>query len=219
MIQKNRFFLRRPFEYQYSRRTLFIILVNVLIFFSRYLFPDLYYYIYKLCGMNPQNVFYGHMYWEFVTYMFLHSNPSHLLYNMLGLLVFGLSVERKIGSREFTLFYFFCGIFSGLLSFAVYYLTGQMNVLLIGASGAIYAVLFAYAVFFPRSIIMIWGLIPVPAPILVIIYILIELFSQLRGGSNIAHMTHLFGFLGAWLYFVLRMGIHPVKIWKQSYKR
>jgi len=159
------------------------------------------------------------MYWQFITYMFLHSNKSHVFFNMIGLLVFGLPLEKAIGSREFTLFYFVTGALSGVFSYLLYKFTGNYGVVLLGASGAIYAVLFAYAVFFPRSIIYIWGLIPVPAPILVLIYAIIELGSQLFTTSNVAHMTHLFGFLAAWLYFVIRMRIHPLKIWKDSYRK
>lgn len=106
------------------------------------------------------------------------------------------------------------------MAFSLFWFTGYYGVFLLGASGAVYAVLFAYAVFFPRSVIFIWGIVPVPAPVLVFIYALIELGSQFFGsGSNVAHMTHLFGFLAAWFYFVLRMGIHPIKIWKDTYKR
>jgi membrane associated rhomboid family serine protease len=64
----------------------------------------------------------------------------------------------------------------------------------------------------------VWGIIPIPAPILVLIYTIIELGSQFFTVSNVAHFTHLFGFLTAWLYFVIRMGIHPIKIWKNAYK-
>ena len=115
------------------------------------------------------------------------------------------------------LFYLVCGALSGFFSFLVYRFTGQYRVFLLGASGAIYSVLFAYAVFFPRSVILVWGIIPVPAPVMVLIYAIIELGSQFLGSrGNVAHMTHLFGFLAAWLYFVIRMGIHPIKIWKNA---
>lgn len=137
---------------------------------------------------------------------------------MLGLLVFGLPLEKAIGSKEFCLFYMVTGALSGVFSYLVYKFTGYYNIVLLGASGAVYAVLFAYAVFFPRSIIYIWGFIPVPAPVMVLIYAIIELGSQFFTTSNVAHMTHLFGFLAAWLYFVIRMRIHPLKIWKNSYK-
>lgn len=220
MSHKNKFILRRPFPYVYSRVTLGIIFLNFVVFAVSYLFPNIYQYIHFYGALNASLITEGHMYWQFVTYMFVHQNLSHLFFNMLGLLVFGLQLEKAIGSREFLLFYLVCGALSGAFSFGVYVFTGQMRVFLLGASGAIYAVLFAYAVFFPRSIIMIWGLIPVPAPILVLIYAIIELGSQLMGGgSNVSHITHLFGFLAAWLYFVIRMGIHPVRIWKNTYKK
>lgn len=214
-----KFFLRKPFQYQYKRRVLFIIFLNFVIFGLAHLSYELAKYIYAYGPMNPAWVYKAHSYWQFLTYMFVHdySNLSHIGFNMLGLLVFGLPLEKAIGSKEFTIFYLVCGILSGLLSYAVYYFTGYWNVRLLGASGAVYSVLFAYAVFFPRSIIYIWGLIPVPAPIMVLIYAVIEFLSQFNPASGVAHMTHLFGFLAAWLYFVIRMGIHPLKVWKNSY--
>lgn len=212
-------FIRRPFTYSYTRVTLGIIFLNFIIYAACYVSPTLFRYCYGYGALSTRAVIIGKYYWQFLSYMFLHSNMSHLFFNMLGLLVFGLQLERAVGSKEFLLFYLVCGILSGVFSFIVYYFTGQYRSVLIGASGAIYAVLFAYAVFFPRSIIMIWGLIPVPAPILVLIYTIIELVSNFLGSSNISHMTHLFGFLGAWLYFIIRMGIHPIKIWKNTFGR
>ncbi|MFW5629774.1 MAG: rhomboid family intramembrane serine protease, partial [Acetivibrio ethanolgignens] len=66
-----------------------------------------------------------------------------------------------------------------------------ITVLLVGASGAVYALLFAYAVIFPRNIIYIWGIIPVAAPLLVFVYALIEITSQISGGSGIQELTRL----------------------------
>lgn len=205
----------KPFKYTFRKATLYIILVNFLLFFLCNLNTRLYVYL----GMTPAIVITHKMFWQFITYMFMHQNISHVFFNMLGLLFFGLTLEKAIGTKEFLIFYFTCGILSGLFSFGMYYFTGNYYVTLIGASGALYAILFAYAVFFPKSIIYIWGIIPVPAPLLVFIYALIELGSQFLGAkSSVAHMTHLFGFLAAWLYFVIRMGIHPIKIWKDALK-
>ena len=67
------------------------------------------------------------MYWQFLTYMFVHSNWSHLFSNMLGLLIFGISVERSIGSKEFLLFYFLTGILCGVFSFFFHYFTGEQG--------------------------------------------------------------------------------------------
>jgi len=161
--------------------------------------------------------------------MFVHGDFSHLFFNMLALVFFGESTERALGSKEFLLMYFSIGIMSGLFSLGVYYFYGSFllsegiepwtwRISLIGASGAIYGMLFAYAVIFPRSRIFIWGLIPVPAPIMVTGYAVIEFVSQFISSSNVAHMTHLAGFAFAWLYFLIRMGIHPVQVWKDAYK-
>ena len=219
-MPRNKFILRRPFPYVYRRTALSIIFINFVIFGLGFLYPNLNEYVHYYGAMNPILVVKDHMYWQFISYMFVHQNISHVFFNMLALLVFGLNLEKAIGSREFLLFYLVCGALSGFFSFLVYWFTGYYRVFLLGASGAVYAVLFAYAVFFPRSVIFIWGIVPVPAPVLVFIYALIELGSQFFGsGSNVAHMTHLFGFLAAWFYFVLRMGIHPIKIWKDTYKR
>ncbi len=216
----SRLFFRRPFSYQFKFYTLWLILINAGVFFLRIIMPDLYGLIYELGALNPRHIYYDKMYWQFLTYMFLHADFTHILFNMIGLLSFGIFLERAIGSKEFLLFYLICGILTGVLSYFLYYFTGRANVRLIGASGAIYAVLFGYAVCYPRSIIFIWGIIPVPAPLLVLIYVLIAIFSQMFGyDKNVAHYAHLFGILAAWLYFVIRMGMHPIKIWKNEYRR
>lgn len=212
----NKLLIHKPFKYTFTRVTLKIIVINFLVYGIQLLSSDLSKLFYIYGCMNPMNVIQHHAYWQFVTYMFLHSDITHIVCNMLGLLCFGLNLERAIGSKEFLIFYMFCGILSGVLSFAVYTLTGNYQAFLLGASGAIYAVLFAYAVVFPRSIICIWGFIPVPAPVLVLLYTLIEIGSQFTGRNpNVSHMTHLFGFFAAWLYFVVRMGVHPIKVWKR----
>lgn len=203
-------FFQKPFSYKFFNATLYLIGINILVFFVTFRFPNLQIYL-SLC---PGLVIYYKMFWQFITYMFIHGGVQHLFFNMFALFVFGIQLERALGSKEFLLFYFVCGIFSGLCSFGTYWFTGNPRVMLMGASGAIYAVLLAFAVVFPRSIIRIWGIIPVPAPILVLVYALIEIFSEVFGSSSgVAHLAHLFGFLGALLYFPIRMKINPFKIW------
>ncbi len=173
------------------------------------IFPKSLYYL----AMIPSFVLNG-MVWQFLTYMFVHSGISHIAFNMLALFFFGQAVERRIGSREFLLFYLLTGTLAGIFSFIVYFFTGS-NVILLGASGAVYAVLFAYAVYFPDSKIFIFGILPVKAPKLVLIYTAIALFSQissLRGG--VAHLTHLAGFVFAFLYFIVRLGINPIDVFR-----
>jgi membrane associated rhomboid family serine protease len=144
--------------------------------------------------------------------MFMHGNFRHILFNMLGLFIFGLHVERQMGSREFLLYYFVTGTLAGILSFAVYYLTGSFWVALMGASGALFAVMLAYAVFFPDSIIYIWGILPIRAPVLVLGYTVLELFFSVRGtNTGVAHLTHLAGFAFGWIYFLMRFSMNPWK--------
>ena len=201
-----------------------IILINILAYFLfnlTTLADDRYF------GLSVAGFIFNRMLWQPVTYMFVHGGVTHLLFNMLGLFFFGIAVERALGTKEFVLLYFATGILSGLFSVLCYFLYGKYLISLgiypttylvnlVGASGAIYGILFSYAVIFPKNRIFIWGLIPVPAPLMVIGYAVIEFVSQFAGSSNVAHMTHLAGFGFAYLYFVVRMGVNPFKIWFRS---
>lgn len=197
---------------------MYIILANILVFFYFNSFNvfNLNEYAFAL---NPAGFIFSKFLWQPLTYMFLHGGFQHLFFNMLGLLFFGISVEKALGTKEFLLMYFCIGILSGLFSVSLYYFSGLYYVSLIGASGAIYGILFSYAVIFPRSVIYIWGIIPVPAPVLVLVYALIEFFSQFLSSSNVAHSAHLAGFAFAFLYFVVRMGVNPIRIWKDNWKQ
>jgi len=109
------------------------------------------------------------------------------------------------------------GALAGVLSFIVYVLSGSMIVSLVGASGALYAVMIAYAILYPSSVIYIWGILPLRAPIMVLGYTVLSIFFVITGGGgNVAHLTHLGGFIFGWLYFVIRFGINP---WKRLTNR
>lgn len=197
--------LKKPFKYTFSNASYFIIGINLIFFMITMIAPKSTY----LLAMIPAFVLHGFV-WQFLTYMFVHGSITHIAFNMLALFFFGSSVERKMGSREFVVFYLLTGVLAGLFSFIVYYLTNS-NVVLLGASGAIYAVLLAFAVYFPDSRIFVFGIIPIKATTLVLIYTGIELISQLgsfRGG--VSHLTHLAGFGFAFLYFIVRLGINPI---------
>ena len=207
--------IRRPFSYTFKNFTLVLILINTIVFMFEKIMPISISYL----SLNVRNCLGLGMFWQPFTYMFVHGNFQHILFNMLGLFFFGFSVERALGSREFLLMYLLIGFLCGIFSLAIYYFTGFYGVFLMGASGAIYAMLFAYAVIFPRAKVYIWGILPVPSPVLVIAYAAIEFFSQFRGlNSGVSHMTHLAGFAFSWLYFVVRMGVNPLKVWKDAYR-
>ncbi len=198
---------KRLFQYKFYSISIWIIGINLLFFLIKYIFP----YSTAYLSLNVRAVTELHFYWQFISYLFSHADFSHLLLNMLGLFFFGYQVEKRIGSIDFLLFYLTTGILAGIFSFIVYFISGMWNVFLLGASGAVFAVLLAYAVFFPRSIIYIWGLIPVRAPLLILGYIIIELISLvLSRNQGVAHLTHLAGLGFAWLYFLTRFGVNPL---------
>jgi membrane associated rhomboid family serine protease len=171
--------------------------------------PDFRYFLVTRMSMIPVMVKSGWV-WTFITYMFMHGGFSHILFNMLGLFIFGIHVERQMGSKEFLLYYFITGILAGIFSFVIYYFTDNSRIALMGASGALFAVELAYAVFFPDSIIYIWGILPLRAPVMVLGFTALELIFSVTGrNTGVAHLTHLAGFATGWLYFLIRFGVNP----------
>ena len=205
--------IRRPFQYRFYNASVGLIIVNLIVFLITTIVQNAKVYLSLIPGLVIQQ----HAYWQFVTYMFTHADISHIFFNMLALFFFGVQVERRMGSNEFLLFYFICGIGAGLFSFLIFVLSGSYNVILLGASGAVYAVLLAFAVFYPYANIYVMGIIPIRAPLLVIIYTAIELFSQFFSlRSGIAHLTHLAGFAFSFLYFLIRLDINPIQVFKRN---
>jgi membrane associated rhomboid family serine protease len=204
--------IRRPFRYSFRNLSIWLIAINVLVFAVEYIFPRAGNYL----AMTPVFVLAG-AFWQPLTYMFAHANLTHLLVNMLGLLFFGTAVEKELGSREFLLYYLLTGVLAGLFSLGAYLASGGAFISLLGASGAVFAVMLAYATLEPRSQILIWGIIPVRAPLMVLGYTLIELVSQIFfSSSSVAHLTHLAGFGFGWLYFLARFRVNP---WRRFFPR
>jgi membrane associated rhomboid family serine protease len=206
--------IRRPFRYSYSGLVLWIIGVNILVLLAERVFDPR--WIEYLFAMIPALVVERHWLWTFVTYMFLHDGFSHIFFNMLALFIFGTHVERQMGSREFLLYYLSSGVLAGVFSFAVYYFSGAYMIKLMGASGAIFAVQLAYAVYYPNSLVYLMGILPLRAPVMVLGFTALELFSMItRRGGNVAHITHLAGFGIGWLYLLIRLGMNPIRAWRR----
>jgi len=134
--------------------------------------------------------------WTIVTYMFLHGSFTHILFNMIGFYFFGPRVEARLGSQRFTILYFLSGVSGALLSFVL-----APNAPIIGASAGVFGIMLAFAHFWPHEPVYIYGVLPIPARILVIITTIITLWAGFSGGgSGIAHFAHLGGYVGAFLY-------------------
>lgn len=203
--------LNRKFPYSYWNVTSIFIAINFIMFcLTGFLFPSLKY----IFSLVPSYILYRHYYWQFLTYMFTHATVSHFIFNMLSLYIFGTAVERRVGSREFLLYYLLTGVLSGVASYAMFYVANT-NTVLLGASGAIYALLMLFSVLYPKSVIYVFGLIPVQAPLLIILYFIIELISGLTAHDGVAHMTHLSGLVFGLLYIIIRMRMNPLREWRK----
>lgn len=171
-------------------------------------------------GLRPADTIHLFRVWQLATYMFLHDGPFHILFNMLALWMFGTELERRWGTRYFLKFYAVTGIGAGfltvlfsLLPFGFAQQLQHANI--IGASGAIYGLLLAYAMYFPeRPILMIvfW----VPAKVCVAILGAIALVTSLSELGGVANATHLGGLLVAYL-FLKSAKMHPLSEVKYRY--
>lgn len=135
--------------------------------------------------------------WTPLTYMFVHdtSGISHILFNMLSLYFFGPAVEARLGGDRFIQLY----LTSGLMGAALSLFTPMAAI--VGASGAIFGVMYAFAHFFPHERVYVWGVLPVPARLFVLVMTAISLFGASgRFEPGVAHYAHLGGFVGGWLY-------------------
>ena len=144
--------------------------------------------------------------WQIVTYAFLHSTDGigyvlspHLLFNMLGLWMFGAEIERYVGPRRLLACYFASVITAALTQLVVPVLLGTPPAPTIGASGGVVGLLLAYALLFPhRKVIPLIPPIPMPAWVFATIYAAVELFMGVTGTlSGIAHFAHLGGMIGS----------------------
>jgi membrane associated rhomboid family serine protease len=180
-----------------------LIIANVVVFllsgFSRTIFSAF--------GLVPVLFLSDLRLWTPFTYMFLHAGLFHILFNMLALWMFGTEFERMWGTRYFLKYYLTTGVGAGLLtvlfSLLPFGFAQQVYVSnIVGASGAIYGLLLAYALYFPDRPIYMYFLFAVPAKYFVLIIGVIAFYSSLGSGSGIANATHLGGLVVG--YIMLR---------------
>jgi membrane associated rhomboid family serine protease len=157
-----------------------------------------------ILGLRPIAVVQGLQIWQLATYLFLHGGVFHILFNMLALWMFGVELERMWGTRFFAKYYFFAGVGAGITVVVVSLLPFGREAYLIptiGASGAIYGVLLAYALYFPNRPILMYFVFPVPAKYFVMIMGAIAFMSASEGsGSGVSHVAHLGGLVFGYLY-------------------
>ena len=180
-----------------------LIAVNVAAFLLDWLVPDR--IIQRTFGLEPQAVFEQFRIWQPLTYMFLHGGLFHLLFNMLALWMFGVELERTWGTKFFTKYYVICGLGAAAATLVMGFMPGTFGdqlyySLTIGASGAVYGILLAYALYFPHRPILLFLLFPIPARYFVMIIGAISLWSSVDGPGGVAHTAHLGGLVTGYLY-------------------
>jgi len=203
-----------------------LIIINVIFYFGSQFIGNLSYDILALHYYENEKFLIS----QFITHMFMHGSPSHILFNMFGLWMFGSPLEQMWGRQKFLFFYISCGLGAALLQMLVYYSQIQnlyqvielnnlslsdpqlilnfmserdysnaitaFNSVMVGASGAIYGVLVAFAFSFPNSKLMLLFLpFPIKAKFFVPLLILIDLFFGISSFSvgPIAHFAHIGG--------------------------
>jgi membrane associated rhomboid family serine protease len=147
--------------------------------------------------------------WQVITYSFLHGSTTHILFNMLALWMFGGPVENVLGERRFVIFYFACVLGAASAQLAVMYLFQPGHFYpTVGASGGVFGLLLAFAIFYPQArLALMFVPIPVPAPIFVTGYVILELILGVTGTqAGVAHFAHLGGAL---------VGFVLIRFWRQ----
>ena len=191
-----------------------LIIINVVVFIATLINEN---FMIGTFGLFYPSSRYFH-WWQVITHMFMHGGIWHIFFNMYTLFIFGVVVERILGSKKFLFFYFVCGLGAAAMQIGTQYIEMQMFVNsgsqsalqsiaalkstpTVGASGAIYGVLMGYAMLFPQSkMTLIFPSVTLSAKWMVVIFAVIELFTGVVGfADGVAHFAHLGGMLIGWL--------------------
>ncbi len=205
-----------------------LLIINGIVFFFQILLENTIegrIFLNKWLALNPININgyidwpFNFQVWQLITYQFMHGGFSHILFNMFALWMFGSSIENVFGSKKFLIFYLLAGISAGLLHLFFSPLLGGVPALTIGASGSVYGVLIAYALFFPDNLIFLYFLIPVKAKYLIGFLIVIEFLAVDSASSGVAHLAHLGGALFGFLFIMFDKNsyVELKNLFKRSY--
>jgi membrane associated rhomboid family serine protease len=192
----------------------YLLIINVAIFVIQNFFIGYHssanamiqsYFALQPLGTNPTGPGFGSFYpWQLISYQFLHDGFMHVGFNMFALWMFGAELETLWGSKKFLFYYLLSGIGAGLAQLFISPLLTEVGPT-IGASGAVYGILLAFGLTFPKRPIFMFPLfIPIPARIFVLGYAVIELYSGITGSDGVAHFAHLGG--AATGFLLLRYG-------------
>lgn len=155
----------------------------------------------------------GFHFWQVITYAFLHGGWGHIFFNMFALWMFGGPIEHLLGAKHYAFYYFFCAVTAALAHLLVAQFVIHGFYPTIGASGAVFGLLVAFGLMYPRvQMFLIFLPIPMPAWVFVTGYILLELFFGVSGyESGVAHFAHLGGAVGGFILLQYWRGKLPIR--------
>jgi membrane associated rhomboid family serine protease len=167
--------------------------------------------LWPIGDMTPAGGSLGFQPWQIITYSFLHGSAGHLFFNMFALYMFGGELERLFGQQRYVNLYFLSVITAAIAQLVFSAVAGGDPYPTVGASGGIFGLLLAYAMYFPRrTLMLLFPPIPMPAWLFVTLYGLLELYFGVTGTvEGVAHFAHLGGMLGAWFLIQYWRGRPP----------
>ena len=180
-----------------------LIITNVLVFGGQILWPGFFEQYFALWpwGSVLSRRTAPFEFWQLVTYGFVHGGYAHIFFNMFALFMFGSDIERSMGERRFVTYYFVCIIGAGLAQLIVMAVGLSPSAAVLGASGAVFGILLAFAIAFPQRRLIILPIpIPMPAWLFVLLYSLLELYLGIfQTQQGVAHFAHLGGAAAGYL--------------------
>jgi membrane associated rhomboid family serine protease len=204
-----------------------LIIINVILFLLKSVLKNMNFDLDMLLGLFYWESPYFKV-WQPFTHLFMHHDFTHLFFNMFALWMFGSVIENVLGAKKFLILYLVAGLGASFCQLMVYHFQlsealdlikaypdtygewltrrdSRINTVMVGASGAVFGILFAFGYLFPNAQIFIYFLFPIKAKYFIAIYAALELISGLRNNvnDNVAHFAHLGGMLFAFmlLYF------------------
>jgi membrane associated rhomboid family serine protease len=193
-----------------------LIVANVVVFLLQATVGDALIYWFALWPIGTASVYAnipGFEPWQIVTYAFLHGSIAHIFVNMFALYMFGGALESVFGAKRYLNLYFASVLTAAGSQLAYAAFAGGAPYPTIGASGGIFGILLAFAMYFPhRTIMLLIPPIPMPAWLFVTLYGALELFLGVSGMEvGVAHFAHLGGLVGAWLLIQYWRGRPPFR--------
>ena len=192
-----------------------IIIINVVVFLIQMLFENIsfgnypgwyainrYFALNPLFGLDPAGQEFNFQIWQIFSYQFMHGGFSHIFWNMLMLWMFGNEIENILGSKKFLFFYLLSGVGAAVFQLFLAPMLSSHLAFTIGASGAVYGVMIAFALFFPDRQIYVYFLLPVRAKYLIAFLVIIE-FMAIGNMDVVAHLAHIGGALTGFIFIML----------------